>query len=171
VVRCHTDAVFLAFLSFVFLSVHSSNFPQSEVHKYYDVYSVIFMSASEDVNVNSSFIHMAIRDWHATGASTWPLSDQFCCKLNQFPLQNLEGLHIFKTTNTSSELRKPQISYKNVGVTDTQTNVFIYQFTTCSAQTGHHQMVLEENTNGDGLHINSNASIKLLLVKIGWDPT
>jgi hypothetical protein len=34
-------------------------------------------------------------------------------------------------TNTSSELRKPQISYKNVGVIVIQINVFIHQFTTC----------------------------------------
>jgi hypothetical protein len=40
-----------------------------------------------------------------------------------------------------------------------------------SAQIGHHQVILEEHTNGDGIHINNNASINFLLAKIGSDPT
>jgi hypothetical protein len=40
-----------------------------------------------------------------------------------------------------------------------------------SAQIDPHQAVLEEYTNADGIHINYNASIKLLLVKIGSDRT
>jgi hypothetical protein len=35
-----------------------------------------------------------------------------------------------------------------------------------SAQIGLHQVILEECTNGDGMHINSNATIKFLLVPL-----
>jgi hypothetical protein len=30
----------------------------------------------------------------------------------------------------------------------------------CSGQIGHHYEILEEYTNGDGIHINKNASVK-----------
>jgi hypothetical protein len=40
-----------------------------------------------------------------------------------------------------------------------------------SAQIGHHQAILEEYIHGDGIHIHYKASIKLLLVKTGLDPT
>jgi hypothetical protein len=38
-----------------------------------------------------------------------------------------------------------------------------------SAQIGHHQVILEEYTNGDAIFINYSASVKCLLVKIGSD--
>jgi hypothetical protein len=40
-----------------------------------------------------------------------------------------------------------------------------------SDQTGHHQVMVEEYTNSDGIFINNNASVKFLLVKIGSDST
>jgi hypothetical protein len=38
-----------------------------------------------------------------------------------------------------------------------------------SAQIGHHKAILEEYTDGDGIFINYNARVKLLLVKIMSD--
>jgi hypothetical protein len=40
-----------------------------------------------------------------------------------------------------------------------------------SSQIGHHQVILEEYTNGGGIFINYIASVKFLLVKIGSDST
>jgi hypothetical protein len=40
-----------------------------------------------------------------------------------------------------------------------------------SAQIGHHQVVLEEYINGDGIHTTNNASVHFLLVKIESDAT
>jgi hypothetical protein len=40
-----------------------------------------------------------------------------------------------------------------------------------SAEIGHHQAILEGYTNFDGVHMNYNASIQFVLVKIGLDPT
>jgi hypothetical protein len=40
-----------------------------------------------------------------------------------------------------------------------------------SAQMGHHQVIVEKYTNGDGIHINNNANIKYLLLKILSDQT
>jgi hypothetical protein len=49
---------------------------------------------------------------------------------------------------------------KNGGVSITQTNVFIIPLTNVSAQIGHHQAILEEYKNGDGMHIKCNVNIK-----------
>jgi hypothetical protein len=40
-----------------------------------------------------------------------------------------------------------------------------------SAQIGHHHVILDEYTNGDGMPINYSAIVKILLLKIGSDPT
>jgi hypothetical protein len=40
-----------------------------------------------------------------------------------------------------------------------------------SAHIDHHRVIIEEYTNGDGIHINYNDSITLLLVKIESHPT
>jgi aspartate ammonia-lyase len=40
-----------------------------------------------------------------------------------------------------------------------------------SVQKGQHQVIVEEYKNGDGTHMNYNASITFLLVKIASDPT
>jgi hypothetical protein len=37
------------------------------------------------------------------------------------------------------------------------------------AQIDHQQVNIEEYSNGDGIHMNCNASIQFLLVKIGSD--
>jgi hypothetical protein len=39
------------------------------------------------------------------------------------------------------------------------------------AQIGHQQVILQEYSNCDGIHMYCNASLKFLLVKIGSDPT
>jgi hypothetical protein len=44
----------------------------------------------------------------------------------------------------------------------TQTNVFIIPFTMCLAQTGHHQVIFKEYTNGDGIHTIYKAIINFL---------
>jgi hypothetical protein len=44
-------------------------------------------------------------------------------------------------------------------LTVTQTNAFINNSQHISAQTGHHQVILEEYANNDGTNIKYNASI------------
>jgi hypothetical protein len=51
------------------------------------------------------------------------------------------------------------LTNKNWGFTVTETNVFINQFTQFSAQVGDRQVILEERTNVDGMHINYIDSI------------
>jgi hypothetical protein len=54
---------------------------------------------------------------------------------------------------------------------DTKEMFLLYSLQNISAPTGHHQMIVEEYTNGDGIDIHYNPSKKYLSVKILWDPT
>jgi hypothetical protein len=79
----------------------------------------------------------------------------------------LELAIISKFPNTT---RKYITCVKNGGVTVTQTNVLINQFTIRNSTHTDHHLILWEYTNDGGLHINYNVSIKFLLVQIGSDP-
>jgi hypothetical protein len=57
------------------------------------------------------------------------------------------------------------------GVTSHTQMLLVYNSQHVSAQIGHHQVVLEEYTNVDGILKNYNTSIEFLLVKIGSEPT
>jgi hypothetical protein len=52
---------------------------------------------------------------------------------------------------------------KNRGVTVTQTDVFIIPMRACFGQRDHHQVILEEYTNYDGIHIKSYAIIVVII--------
>jgi hypothetical protein len=61
------------------------------------------------------------------------------------------------------------LTNKNGRITVTQTVLVTNSHV--SAHISHHQMILEEYTNGDGINMNNNAGIYFLLVKIGSAPT
>jgi hypothetical protein len=46
---------------------------------------------------------------------------------------------------------------KNEGVTSRKQMFLLISSQHVSAQTGHHQMILEENTNGNEMHINCSS--------------